>query len=495
MNDIDKYSKVRRYKYGINALILTISVIGIIFVINAILPRYSKQFDLTENNRFTLTPQTIKVLKNLDKDVYINMFSKEGDPQNEMMNDLLKQYVRWSKFIHIYNIDFDKDPSLAKYYKVTKYGSVIFECGDMKSMVEQKQIFDFGFGVKGHNQSPKFNGELVVTDNIMKVTSREKTTVYFMIGHNERLVSNMEDGGLSKMQDYLIRENYEVRSINLSIDPKIPVENTILIMAGPKYILMNREIQTILDYLEKGGKLFLMIDPQVDASKSVNIFLNKWGAELAEDLVMDPELSYYYDPLAPIPSYLPHNINDDLSEARIGVVFPGARTVSKSEYVPDDLDVKPLLLTSDKSWAEKDLNNKNHEFNEDDDVKGPLTIAVVIEEKDKKTDSTDTTESDKSDGHKINDKASKGKIVVVGDSDFSSNRMAKSQGNIDYFMNIVNWLAGDIERVSIRPLVMDLKKINLTKTQSKIVLVTALAFVPLLVAGIGGVIWWKRRSL
>ncbi|MFH1287832.1 MAG: GldG family protein [bacterium] len=471
--EVNKYSETRKFKYGINAFILTMSVIGIVFVLNAIMSKYSKQFDLTENRRFSLSPQTMKLLKSLKKEVTVNLFAKEGDPQNEILNDLLKLYTRNSKFIKVKNIDIDKDPSLAGKYKVTRYGTIVFECGDMKSQVGQSELFDFGYGVMGmgHTGDPKFNGEIVVTNNIMKVTSEKKKSVYFLIGHNERLISNVEDEGLSKIQDYLIRENYEVKSINLSTNPNISTQDTVLIIPGPKFLILERELKVIENYLEKGGRIFLMIDPQVIASNGIDKFLAKWGVKLGDDIVIDPELSYFYDALTPIPNYIAHNITDELLRAKTGVIFPGARTVSKSINVPDDLDVSPLLRTSKKSWAEKSFDNRKTEFDEKD-IKGPLTMAVAVE-----------------------NETPKSKLVVIGDSDFASNRMANSQGNVDLFMNAVNWLAGDVEKISIRPLVMSFKKIELNKNQSKIVLFISLGLVPLLVAGIGGVIWWKRRDL
>lgn len=469
-------NKVRRFKYGTNAFILTIAVVGIVLILNAIISRYSKQFDLTENRRFSLSSQTTKLLKNLKKKVTINLFFKEGDPQNEILNDLLKLYTRSSKFIKVKNIDVDKEPSLTSAYKVTRYGTLVFECGDMKSHVGQDELFDFGCGAigMGHGESAKFNGEVVVTDNIIRVTSPNRKSVYFLIGHNERLVSNAEDEGLSKIEEYLIRENYEVKSINLSTSPNISVKDTVLIIPGPRFLILARELKVIEDYLDKGGKVFLMIDPQVIASKGIDKFLNKWGIKLDDDVVVDPDLAYFYDALTPIPNYVPHAITDELLRTKTGVVLPGVRTVSKSTDVPAGLDANPLLKTSEKSWAEKSFDDKETKFDEKKDVKGPVTVAIAVEKKDRMAGS---------------------KLVVIGDSDFASNRATNSQGNIDLFMNTVNWLAGDAERVGIRPLVMNFKKINLNKSQSKVVLAVSLGLIPLFVAGIGGIVWWKRRGL
>ncbi|MEW6088549.1 MAG: GldG family protein [bacterium] len=491
MTGINKFSKARRFKYGINAFILTISVVGIIFIINAVIYRYSKQFDLTANKNFTLSSQTLNLLKNLEKEVDIYIFSKEGESKNEFLNDILKQYIRKSKFITVINVDLDKNPSLSDKFKVTKYGSIVFSSGKSDSQVNQTELYEFGSGMMGHGEASKFNGEQVITSNIMKITSQKKKTVYFLIGHGERLVSDMEDPGLSKIQDYLLKENYDVKSVNLSKNSNISEKDTILVIPGPKYLFLDRELKVIEDYLEKGGKVFLMIDPQVVAAKGIDKILEKWGVGLIDDIVIEPEVSYFYDPLTPIPAYEPHDITYELIRVKTSAILPGVRTVTKSEKIPDYLEAKPLLKTGGKSWAEREFGNIKPEFDKND-IKGPLTLALAVEKKKKAESNSDTSRYET---RVFEEKTDGSRLVVIGDSDFISNRMTVSRGNTDLFLNTINWLAGDVEKISIRPIIMDFKKLALNKNQSKLVIIISLAIVPFLVAGIGGLIWWKRRSL
>ena len=44
-----------------------------------------------------------------------------------------------------------------------------------------------------------------------------------------------------------------------------------------------------------------------------------------------------------------------------------------------------------------------------------------------------------------------GRLVVVGDSDWANNRYLGNFYNEDLFLNIVSWLAGEEELISIRP--------------------------------------------
>jgi ABC-type uncharacterized transport system involved in gliding motility auxiliary subunit len=42
-------------------------------------------------------------------------------------------------------------------------------------------------------------------------------------------------------------------------------------------------------------------------------------------------------------------------------------------------------------------------------------------------------------------------VVAIGDADFASNALIGFQGNQDFFLNTVAWLAQDADLISIRP--------------------------------------------
>ena len=45
----------------------------------------------------------------------------------------------------------------------------------------------------------------------------------------------------------------------------------------------------------------------------------------------------------------------------------------------------------------------------------------------------------------------KARIVVVGTADFASNQFLGAQGNQDFFLNVVSWLAEEEDQISMRP--------------------------------------------
>ena len=83
--------------------------------------------------------------------------------------------------------------------------------------------------------------------------------------------------------------------------------------------------------------------------------------------------------------------------------------------------------------------------------------------------------------------------MVFGDSDFASNRFFNFQANGDLFMNAVSWLAEEEDLVSIRPRSPEDRRLFLSETQSKIILIFAVILLPLAVLGAADSTYVKRR--
>lgn len=61
------FSRTRQARYGANAVLLSLSFIGVVVLLNYLMYRHDTKIDLTANKSFTLSEQTDKVLANLPK--------------------------------------------------------------------------------------------------------------------------------------------------------------------------------------------------------------------------------------------------------------------------------------------------------------------------------------------------------------------------------------------------------------------------------------------
>jgi ABC-type uncharacterized transport system involved in gliding motility auxiliary subunit len=85
------------------------------------------------------------------------------------------------------------------------------------------------------------------------------------------------------------------------------------------------------------------------------------------------------------------------------------------------------------------------------------------------------------------------RLVVIGDSDFASNQGIEAYRNRDLFVNSVNWLLGDVESISIRPVRSRASRLTLSAEQFTQIRSIALFVLPELIAVLGVWAWWSRR--
>ena len=84
-------------------------------------------------------------------------------------------------------------------------------------------------------------------------------------------------------------------------------------------------------------------------------------------------------------------------------------------------------------------------------------------------------------------------IVAIGDSDFASNTNFYQGSNSDFFLNAVNWLAGDVSLVEIRPKPFQFRRLVLDEDQRDFVQYSSYLLLPVAMVLMAAVVWWRRR--
>ena len=84
-------------------------------------------------------------------------------------------------------------------------------------------------------------------------------------------------------------------------------------------------------------------------------------------------------------------------------------------------------------------------------------------------------------------------IVVIGDSDFANNLYYSAYSNADLLLNSVNWLAEDYDLISVRPKLRVFRLLGFTNQEFDFVRFSSWFFIPIAVAFISIIAWWRRR--
>jgi gliding motility-associatede transport system auxiliary component len=452
--------KRRSTQYGTNSLVMTLVVLGILGMINFIGKKHHKRMDLTSAKLYSLSDQSKKVVQGLKGEVKILYFDREP---NQTLNDLMEEYrgVNASK-VNFKTIDPQKDPGQAKQYNISRFKETVVAYGAKTEKVETPQ-------------------EESITNAILKVTRDKNKVIYFLQGHNEGDISDTQEAkGYAVAKKAIENQNYEVKTLSLAQNPAIPDDCAVLVIAGPKVGLLPTEIPVVDKYVDVGGKVLLLQDP--DTTSGLEELLKKWKIGLENDTVVDASgigQLLGMGPAAPlVTSFESHAITKDLS--RTMTFFPLARSVKTVENPSSSFSSSVLFKTSEASWGEKNLKGGSVRFDEGTDTKGPVPLGIV---------STKTVSGDE----KEKKHGKEARVVVVGDSDFASNSYFQQQRNGDVFLNAVSWLAEDEDLISVRPKSQENRSISLTRANSSVLFWMTMVLLPgsALISGI--LVWLRRR--
>ncbi|MCM8803802.1 MAG: GldG family protein, partial [Candidatus Omnitrophica bacterium] len=115
----------KKFFYRINAFLMVILFLGILIFVNLISIKHYRRIDLTKSKKYSLSPQTKKIIQNLKQPIEIISFYKEKI--DERRKDILELYKSNSKFINYKFIDPDRDVLIAKKYGITSYDTILIK--------------------------------------------------------------------------------------------------------------------------------------------------------------------------------------------------------------------------------------------------------------------------------------------------------------------------------------------------------------------------------
>jgi ABC-type uncharacterized transport system involved in gliding motility auxiliary subunit len=462
----------RSVQSGTNALLTTIAVFVILGGLNFLSVRIPGQIDFTENQQFSLAPQTKQLIKTLKQPLKVRVFSNQPIPAQTA---LLEQYRRQNPDrLSFEFIDPQAQPGLAEKYKVRTVGEVVLETGDRTKTLEGEL------------------SETNLTPAVASLLRDRKSNAYILQGHREAPI-NGGQGNLDAVVTELKKRDFNVNVLNLLAQKQIPTDADVLVIAGPKQVYLDSEVKLLQDYLKGGKSLLLMLDPAVKTG--LDPLLKDWGIALDNRVVVDASGSGQLLGLGPaiplVAEYGAHPITKDFGNGPS--FFPLAQAVTVTPPSAEE-KVTELIKTSPQSWAEADSKQEKLQFDPARDRKGPLALGVAIT----RTFEAAPTPTDKNakPGAAQPPQASKAqaKLVVFGDSDFAS--VSNPQVlNSDLFLNSVTWLGSgeDDPSLSIRPKEIKDRRIELSPTNSRILILAGLGFLPLAAFGSGAYLWWRRR--
>lgn len=454
----------RSARYSLSAGLSVIVMAAILVFLQTLSYRHNRSFDLTHNRRFSLAPQTDKLLAGLPTDVTITAFYKEASQERILLQDLLSAFRARSPRVAYLLIDPDRDPVAARRYGVTRTGIVFIESGDASERLEQPS-------------------EERLVNAIARVAGGSSPQICFLTGHGEKSISETGSHGYSALREALQLENYEARELLAVGADSIPADCDIIVIAGPQQDILQRERNMLFDYLITGGRALFLLDPMTEIP-NIEMILAGYGIRIGKDIVVDRYgkllAGNYLTPV--VNRYGAHPITEGFRQFTF---FPQARSILVARQTPEGLSTTALCSTNEEAYAETDLAallEGHTSFDPEEDRKGPLNLAAAAELELGTVVAPDAATPAEDFPHAA---LLRSRIVVFGDSDFAVNTNLRLSGNRDLIMNTLSWLVEADDLIAIRPVDMFYQPVLISARQGRAVFWISVVAMPALVVAIG----------
>ena len=457
-------------------------ILVILFIINWAASQFHTRVDLTNEQRFTLTSATKKLLTNLENHVVIDIFLKGNFPSGfrqlaSSTNDMLKEFkeVAGSKIQYNFISPNELMPGTEVKFSDTLIGlglSPINLTSQLKEGQQQQNVYPFALVhfedkiqpvdlFKSKIRDIKFSQlnsaeallEYRLADAVSKITETEKPAIAYAIGNGEPTNYSTYD-----LSENVLNKNYRFAPFDLTKPQFIPPIIKVLIVVKPTLGFTDNEKLKLDQYVMNGGKLLVFADrlnAEMDSLQIKNevtafdrdlkwndLFFN-YGVRINADLLMDLQCDYLpFDvngngqfELLPW-NYFPVMETKGNHPINKGLGFVAGRFVNSLDTVEAEGITKTILLSSSanaRTLGSPAVISGAENVNAPEDAKykkSNVPIAVLLEGKFKSMFANRLSTA-MSDSLRLNNltfipqSISNNKIIVVGDGDMVLNGVIK----------------------------------------------------------------------
>lgn len=415
--------------------------------------------DVTQDKRNTVSEESIRTLKQMKGAVVITAFVPDDEVFRQNIKNFIARYQRTKPDISLSLINAAKEPKLAQAADIRAKGGELV----------------ISFQKRSEHLIPPYT-EQDLTNVLARLTRSHNQAVMLLNGHGERNFSanNKNDFGIFGTK--LLEKGLTLTTPNLIDNSPLLKRGTLLVIAAPKANIPPIEVAKIKTFLDGGGNLLWFLDNE--NLSGLGDIANYIGLEIAKGTVIDKSSAEFGGDIKTAfgVQYGDHPVTENF---KIRTLFPEARKISAYGTYENGWKVQDLVHVAANGWLETtslspESNLKKITFDDKKDIPGPINVALAIERKYGKKGQ---------------------RVVVVGNANFLSNAFILEGGNFDLGINMVNWLVGDDNQITIPPNILKDGNLNLTADSNyKPVFIGFQILLPLSLLVFGVSTWWKRRK-
>lgn len=517
-----KVRNTKKLKYGSASVVVVVLVIAIVIVVNLmsgmLTKRYPLKLDLTSDNRYELSEESIELMKNLDKDIEITVTSTQDifaamssqyeqtfyqyygaivEMPFEMIPEILDKYSVYAEAgsgsITVKYVDINKNPDvvtrLNKNYngEITE-GSIVLSCGDRVKVIDSTEVASMIIPSQNSTQTNiemTFAGESTITSAIVSVADQNpvRAAVITTAGGNSIFDTTHQQIAAS-LESFLNKNGYECTEIDAQNDKISPEEYDLIVLACPNVDFTEDIIAKFSDFLYNGGKYQknMIYVPNYYATNLPNItaFLEDWKISIEQSEIYDENMAQVSVSALNAVGYAPIiEVSDtesvgSLANDSLPLVAPAARPITILSKNNDSI-ITEVLKSSPTSYLSS-LENEGEVSSE------KAAYNVVVKSRRETAEQLDVYGSE---------------LLVIGSPFMLDNSLlskSNSINNANVISNIINGMTGKETTAAIPEKYLSQSNLALTQASVRVTQVITIIVIPLLIAIIGAVILLWRKN-
>lgn len=499
--------RLQRLDRGAADLLYALLLLALLILGGWLGTRHEQVWDWTSARRNSLSAASEAVLARLQPGLTISVFSAPGEPVGRAVEQILQRYRRARPDLQIRYVDPHLFPEEARAADVRLYGQLLL---DYQGRRETLQSLD----------------EASLTNAIARLMLADPPWIAVLEGHGERALHSAAGSDIGRFGQLLEQRGLRVRPLDLASQPAVPDNAGLLLLSMPTIDLFPGEAAAIRAYLERGGNLLWLLDPPAASADSdagsplrgLEPIADYLGVALLPGQIVDAAGAAFNraaPTLAVVADWPDHPLGRGMTEPAL---FPGALAFAVT-MAPGWL-LETTLGTGALSWNETGpIRGEIARNAAAGEQAGPLPLAMVLSRPHPRSPPSIAAAADGSEdsaaaagAHQDASAVANGpeatgsdpnaadpaatsarqRVILVGDGDFLSNAHLDQGANQVLALRMVRWLLGREDLVEIPAAPPVGATLQLTPARALGISLGVLLIMPLLLAGLGLIIYWRR---
>lgn len=466
---------------GTTTIALVLIVIACYILLNWAVEKINiEDLDFTEKKLYSLSDETKDKLKNLDKDITIELINLS---EYDYLKEYANKYTQVTDRIKIEEIDdlSSRADLMSEYNLEASDSLIVVKTGDKEKKLSISDLYTYEYTNSTYEQVDKT--EEALTNAIVEITLDEKPQIYILSGKT----FYQTDQALSSIIAKLKSDSNEVEYLDILSKGSVPEDCDCLMITTLEKDITELERDKIIEYIKKGGKIMMLTSQNILEVDTPNFdqVLSQYGITIGYGAIFEQDS-------AKILQGMPECVITDANASFMSDIDMTMKMcfvdAGKIQFADEDkltelgVEYETIAQTGEKSFVRTNFDINSYTRTDSDGEEGASIVGALVTKN-------------------ISDDV-KSELIIYSNEICASDMPLQISGqyytyakdlynNQDVILNSISHLTERTDTITIRK-TGENERYTVTEQQDAIIK-TIIFVVPVIIIGIGIVVWQVRR--